>query len=201
MDQVNPWMRKVTPPASKGYAVYSCVRETANSTPSALAFVDPPEQSGGFPIALPSTWVRCRNYSAWLAAMGFVSAARRLRADSESKPESVELMTARIEGRVFGLVDIGWDSKIGVVGIGMEVNALNAISAAITGSDKELMAYRAETVVWVGEGGERSNSIFPDGTFLGVVDGEALEGVRTFIIYARRGRSARGVQSKCRGLQ
>jgi hypothetical protein len=115
--------------------------------------------------------------------MGFGGAARRLRKDEDGDPEYIRLMIARIEGRAFALViGVALFDQEQAIGIGIEVKALRAVSAAIGGSDEELMAYRSDTERLVSEIEGHPYSIFPDGTFLGIVNFRDIERIETFYI-------------------
>ncbi|RDJ10120.1 hypothetical protein B5K05_13385 [Rhizobium phaseoli] len=61
--QVKPWLRKISPPATKGFATLTCIRGISQLEDSALIFVDPPGQRGDEPISFEDSWVRRRNYA------------------------------------------------------------------------------------------------------------------------------------------
>ncbi|MCJ2183697.1 hypothetical protein MTR62_13500 [Novosphingobium sp. 1949] len=170
--QVDYWISKITPKASKGYAVYSCLREVGNPTPSALVFVDPPGETGPNPIDLPETWVRQRNFSAWMRVMGFDAAAAGMisgRRDGIA-PTPVSVLT--IEGRDFAISPLMVGPEPGhLLCAGLDMDVMLAIIGYLKGDDASLMTL--ESIV-PRDGGKRQLgdqpwSIFPDGSFFGLV--------------------------------
>lgn len=188
IEQVDEWMRIVTPSPKKGYALYSCLRETGNPTASAIVFVDPPERRGDFNIELPADWVRRHNYAAWLRLMGLPDAADRLRAQPEwhkvdHTPTTVRFSIVDIGGREFAVRTARGRTKHlphSLFVIGLEVNALRAISAAIGGSADELKAHSGQPGPQFDQASRLS--IFRDGTVFGLVDLRSFKGNREFFL-------------------
>lgn len=176
--QVDYWMSKIVPSATKGFAVYSCLREAGNLTPSALIFVDPPTKTDPNPIELPETWVRRRNYAAWMRVMGFDKAAAELREGVRDGRRSVSLPVMTIEGRrfVMSMSSLFWHHTRRWLCAGLDVSAMTAIGRSLRGDDSYLMALD-ETLSTDGTEVPLSNrnwSIFPDGSFFGLVDASAM---------------------------
>ena len=182
-EQVVPWMGIVTPTPSKGYAPYSCLREVGNSTRSALIFVDPPGTAGeGPPVKLPEDWARRQNYAGWLRATGLPDAAGRLRASPDTKmagePIAVPMAVVAIGGKRYGVLT-SFDRLPSMrFAIGIEVDALRAISAAIAGSPAKLLEYQPQRR----EEGEQTEplSILSDGTLFGLVHRKSFEQFEMF---------------------
>ena len=168
--QVDPWVQALTPGVSKGYAVYSCLREVSATTPSAIIFVDPPKQYDDHPIELPETWVKRQNYAGWLTAMGLGQSAEKLRNRVEGEPQIVTLITREIQDQEYAFVTIGILKYQDIVSIGINVVALEAISSALRGDEEALAKSRIEQGRAKADIAEEPYSIFPDGTFLGMVD-------------------------------
>jgi hypothetical protein len=170
--QVDPSMKMFSPSASKGYAVYSCLRERGNSTPSSLIFVDPPEQDGEFPIEVPPDTVRRRNYAGWLKAMGLHDAATRLVSAQESSERTLhKFLVIKFGNHSFAFVDRGlapWWCWGDHLAFGIEVNALNAISATLQGPSDALLTYRPLSIEGVKL--QRRKSVMSDGTFFGFLE-------------------------------
>lgn len=174
-EQVLPWMSVVTPTPSKGYAVFSCLREAGNKTNSAIIFVDPPgKESDGPRIKFPEDWVRRQNYGGWLRAMGLPEAANRLLAGSDreitGKPEPVPMSIVAINGRrycVLTSVERPNHLKGMRFAIGIEMDAIQALSSTIAGAQGALLEYQPQQ----SEEWERSESlsILSDGTLFGLV--------------------------------
>jgi hypothetical protein len=187
-EQVDPWMGVVTPSPSKGFAVYSCLRETDNVTPSALVFVDPPGQKGSIQVELPSDWVRRQNYAAWLRVMGLRDAAVRLRSASEfskieGKPTETRMRIVTVQGRNFAVlraVERPLSFRGTRFSVGMDVDALRAVSNAIQGSPDALIEYsplRRDDVV---RGAPMS--ILSDGTIFGLAPLKDFAGTEDFLL-------------------
>jgi len=175
-EQVTPWMTVLTPTPAKGYAVYSCLRETGNPTDSAMMFVDPPGEKGDFQIELPGDWVRRRNYAAWLKVMGLRDAAARLENPSQffkdmPRARSTRLRVARVSGREFAVLtslDRSATFKNRRFAIGMDLAALQAVEAAIAGSNESLPAYEPLRVTELDS--DVPLSILGDGSIFGLID-------------------------------
>lgn len=178
--QVDYWMPRITPAASKGFALLSCLRETGNVAPSALIYVDPPEQPTRQPIEVPQAQVRRRNYASWLRAMGLNETARELLQTSRDGGRNFELPLIRIGPHKFAITGAGyrpgmfprWTERHPWPVAGLEVSALKAISAALSGDDRPLLDYPGlladgpdiyETEIAYG-------SVFPDGSYFGAPD-------------------------------
>ena len=176
-DQVDYWMSKVIPSATKGFAVYSCLREAGNSTPSALIFVDPPIKTDPDPIELPEAWVRRRNYAAWMRAMGFDQTATALREGARDDRRSAALPVITIEGRRFAMSNFFRQDKWGRwLCTGLDVSVMTAIGRSLRGDDTDLMAIEGtpSTDSVKASLADRNWSIFPDGSFFGLVDGNDM---------------------------
>lgn len=172
-DQVDYWMGKVTPSATKGFAVYSCLREAGNPTPSALIFVDPPLKRVSEPIELPEAWVRRHNYAAWLRVMGLDQTAKALREDAREGHGSVELPVITIGGRRFAMSHFFPQVKRGRwLCMGLDVGAMTAIGRALRGNVSDLMAIEGTPLTDSAKVAltDRDLSIFPDGSLFGLVD-------------------------------
>lgn len=177
--QVTPWMRRLVPPAAKGFALYSCLRESGCAEDSAITFVDPIRQRIRSPVELPKSWVRRRNFAAWLTAMGLGDVARRLRQEDEGSAREVVLPTFKIEDRCFAVaIDVCWPPD--PVGTGIEVEGLNAIEKAIGGSESALMAYEPADPELNFYQDRAGYSIFPDGTFIGTLKRKSFSGFASF---------------------
>jgi len=180
-EQVNPWLGRITPPPAKGFAIYSCLREAGNSTPSSITFVDPPPGKDDSPIELPSGWTKRHNYAGWLRAMGLRRAASRLRGEGESsgEPESVRFRLAHIGARQFAVLTpwLGRPAFSPQIVIGIDVAALKAIGAAIRGAPDALLEYRPTDF---SESPSNAISILNDGTIFGLIDARSFNGTESF---------------------
>ncbi len=80
--QVTPWVSRVSPPATKSFAIANYLRDHADPTndPSVLVFVETGGGSAGGGTEISTSAIKKHNYAAWLHAMGFPQAGRRLRA-------------------------------------------------------------------------------------------------------------------------
>lgn len=170
--QVDYWMDKIAPVATDGYAVYSCLREEGDPTPSALIFVDPPSRPGSDPIKIPKDWVRRQNYSAWLRVMGFEVAAENLRHGIRERTVKTEFLVVNAEGREFAVPlhqpgPYYKDSQV----VGLEVHVLRSLSGYLSGDTDYLDIEGSDTfpeIDFTEVGAEyRSGSVFPDGSYLG----------------------------------
>ena len=179
--QVDFWMTRITPPASKGFALYSCLRETGNAVPSALIFVDPPEQPAHQPIEIPQVQVRRRNYAAWLMAMGLAETARALLEPSGDGRREIELPLIQIGSRKFAVaVQPSAHIRSRWLGTGLEVSVVKAISAALGGDNGPLLAYDGLDAAM---SEIETGSIFPDGSYLGTFDEHAdFIGYQSFLL-------------------
>ena len=181
--QVDPWMGYLQPTPSNGFVVYSCLRE-ASGVPSALFVVDPAGEEGEAPqLPFTSDQVRRENYAGWLRAMGLPGAAARLaRAspDQENEtPVEVPFLIATIDGRAFAFREASFDWpphyglwQLPVIGIDLAVlRAIsNAVSAPNAGFANSLQEFPPQSTNQRGYA-----SIFPDGSFLGPVDGTPFD--------------------------
>jgi hypothetical protein len=188
LEQVDPWMGVVVPSANKSFAVYSCLRETGWTAPSSISFVDPPERKDDVHLELPRDWVRRHNYAGWLRVMGLPDAANRLWDTPDMpKPKSdaaeVRFRIGVLRGRKFALWMLPLPHyRRGGTGfcIGVEVEALRRVSAAIQGSSDMLLAYRPEN-----EPDEQLSaalSIFGDGTIFGFAKDLEFAGSERFLL-------------------
>ncbi len=187
--QVVPWMTLIYPPADKGFVVKSYIREPGQDE-SALVFVDPESDGVEGVIELSYETVRRSNYAAWLSAMGLRSAANRLRTNLREEAEQVRFLVVKSEGSRLAFpwphkapLDIEFivdyymmaghnrpSSHLSFPFLGMDYNALIAISETIGGDSTKLMSYGAEgtTFRWSSDDAEYAVvSVFPDGTAFG----------------------------------
>jgi hypothetical protein len=104
--QVDYWMTRIVPAATKGFAVYSCFRESGMAATSTLIFVGPPAQVGSEPMDVPEAWVRRHNYAAWLYVMGLDLAASSLRSNELRDATAVELPIIQIARRRFAVSNL-----------------------------------------------------------------------------------------------
>ncbi len=198
LKQVEPWMPRLSPPATKGFAVYSALRERGGP-PSMMAFVDPEIEDPSLESVAPNPIVRRRNYAAWLAAMDFRGAAKRLRGEDPSDwPTEAEtrLAVIGVGGQKFAVrvvldgslihLDPPGDAvemlRLGVVlslarspkllAIGMEIRGARAIEQALRGDDTALLDYSfgelEDATI------DQPQSVLSDGTFLGIIEWEDL---------------------------
>ncbi|SMC51193.1 hypothetical protein SAMN06297251_10381 [Fulvimarina manganoxydans] len=185
-EQVIPWLGAVTPTPSKGYAAYSCLRETGNSTRSAIVFVDPPgKEDDGPQVHLPKDWVRRQNYAAWLRVMGLHDASNRLKSNRDTEitggPSDVLMPVVAIDGRRYGILRLS-EPSINLIEmsfvIGIEVGALRAISDSIAGEPKALIEYQP----YRREEREQAEplSILSDGTLFGLIRRKRVERIEVF---------------------
>jgi hypothetical protein len=178
--QVDYWMPKIKPAASKGFALLSCLRETGNVAPSALIFVDPPEKPPRQPIEIPRAKVRRANYASWLRAMVLTDTARELLQTSRDGGRIIQLPVIRRGSHRFAITEVGYPDfmfrtlpeRCQWPVAGLEVSVLKAISDCLNGDDSPLMEYPAlladapgieETEIDYG-------SVFPDGSYFGAPD-------------------------------
>lgn len=202
MKQVEPWMPRINPAALKGFAVHSALRERG-AAPSAIAFVDPEEDG---PAGEASNSVRRKNYAAWLAVMGIRGGADRLRGtqgEDELDPTPAELIVAEVGGREYALISVDevvfppvvikerWpyhrptnafgDSRLvpHLFAIGLEIEGARAVQKALQGNDQALLAYRPN--MDGEEPADEPRSIFPDGTFFGLIRLDEIRGSEQFV--------------------
>ncbi|MCW4578856.1 hypothetical protein, partial [Gluconacetobacter entanii] len=175
------WMSRITPPASKGFALYSCLRATGNATPSAVIFVDPPEQPTRQPVEIPHDQVRRRNYAAWLRAMGLTETAQALLESNRDGRREIRLPLIQIGPFQFACtVSSGSNNAERWLGMGLEVSVLNAISAALDGKNGPLLAYDGLDIAMEEI---EFGSIFPDGSYFGMLDVNAnFVGYQNFLL-------------------
>lgn len=175
--QVDPTMRMFSPSPSKGFAVYSCLRESGNLTPSSIIFVDPPEQDGEFPLNVSPDTVRRQNYAGWLKAMGLHAAATRLISAQEGIEGKVEeLLVTKIGDHSFAFVERGLYPKRYLCNhpvFGIEVNALKAVSKTLEGTTDALLEHQPLSIEEVKL--QRHKSVMSDGTLFGFLDPRDFE--------------------------
>ncbi len=172
--QVDPWLNRLRPAATKGFAVLSCIRKADLATPSALIYVDPPaEDTGKDGIPVPPSWVRRQNYATWLNAMGLHGPARRLRDGGEYSLEAYPFRVVDYRSLRLAIPDDWytmapfWRAQPAI-----EMGALKAISAALRGDDTALLAYgtygteRTADTAYTPENG----SLMGDGTYFGEIE-------------------------------
>lgn len=176
LKQVDPSMANLAPPPTKGYAVYSCLREMGCATPSALIFVDPPEQKPRTPIELPTFWVRQQNYAGWLEVMGFRDAARRLRSGQTGDGHSVTVAIQKMEGREFALLPFMRTGPLsGSLWAGIDLEILKAIAAEIAVTKEGAVDYPDFPFTSSFEASAQTGSLMKDGTYFGTLDRTNLE--------------------------
>ncbi|WP_156394167.1 hypothetical protein [Methylobacterium sp. Leaf94] len=184
VDQVDYWMARIVPAATKGFAVYSCFRESGAGDTSTLIYVDPPAQVGSEPIDVPEAWVRRHNYASWLYVMGFDLAASSLRRNELRDAIPITLPIIQIAGRRFAVSSLfpQVTSKRWLC-VGLDVRAMKAIVEALAGNEGSLLEYgREELEDSTSDRPARQDySIFPDGSFFGLFDEvDNLESFETF---------------------
>lgn len=187
--QVDYWMAQISPAAQKGFAVYSCLRESKSPVPSALIFVDPPRQLVRDPIRFPESLVRRRNYAAWLTLMGFQETARGLTEPGRRDRRAIDVPVIRIGTRKFAVsVQSISQKEHQWVCAGLDVEALATIGAAIDGNDGPLLAYGRDSSDGFATraSGVDYGSVFPDGSYFGVFDESSrvhrFEGYEQFLL-------------------
>lgn len=181
-DQVEPWLAKISPPATKGFVTYACIRECSQAEDSAVIFVDPSGILDDDPIELDPIWVRRRNYAGWLDVMGFAAAGSRLRQD-ERDVESYILPVFRV-GQYKVAVAVAWDARDLWHGFGIETSTLRGLERLAMGDDRQILEFTRLfdrptddrlRIEWDFEG-----SLMPDGTYFGRVDSADFLGFETF---------------------
>jgi hypothetical protein len=171
--QVDYWMSRIAPAAQKGFAVYSCLRESGNPVPSALIFVDPPRQLVRQPIDFPEGLVRRHNYAAWLSLMGLRQTATNLISFERRDRTEVELPVIQIGKRKFAVSAHSSTEKIHRwVCTGLDVEVVATIGAALDGDDGPLLAFGQDLSESIPRSvdGVDYGSIFPDGSYFGLFD-------------------------------
>lgn len=173
-NQVYPSLAKISPHATQGFAAYTCIREESGGVDSAIIFVDPPGEPGGELIEIGKSWVRRRNYAAWLNAMGLPGPAERLRDSRGAVPRLLNMPIISVMGqRIAVMLTSAPETNFGFYGLGIEVKAINAIAEAIRGHEADLVNYKGIDGLGPDATHRRpedsSGSLMPDGTFLGHV--------------------------------
>lgn len=172
--QIDPWMKYLHPAPSNGYVVYACLREKSWDR-SAVFVVDPEgQEKPGADVPFTPDQVMRENYAAWLRAMGLTEPAERLvrqGAVSEARaPSEFSFFLSRIHGReyAFRQDQFGWPFYPGWLGAGMglDLQALKAVSTAIQSSDANLAELLRDMPAPADEP-QDSVSIFPDGSVFG----------------------------------
>lgn len=132
---------------------------------------DPPEHEDPSPIELPPTWVRRLNYGPWLKAMGLSGVAEKLSSGETRLRREVRLPVVRIREQEFALRRQYYPFEtLRQICFGIDVKALSAISAAIGGEYEQLLEYRGIEESINPEREFASDSVFPDGTYLGSIE-------------------------------
>lgn len=198
VEQVEPWMGKISPPATKGFVIATYLRECSDSSAddSALVFVDPEDQNGSNEVEVPSVTVRRENYAAWLSAMGLQDAGARLRdrrIDEGRRVTFAVIDTANGEFAFPSLCciafpgderpSISFDTKCMAAGI--EFRVLRAIAQAVQGDEAALVTYQYQyhdEPLQARRDESKTFSIFPDGTFLGTVDFGQIVRIEEFVL-------------------
>nr|WP_313217012.1 hypothetical protein [Stenotrophomonas geniculata] len=184
-NQVEPWMVEVSPPASNGYVVYTCMRETSWA-PSSISVVDP-EGDGSLrgDMDLGVEHVMRRNYASWLTAMGLSGAASRLMwgygggvRDGSHESLSVPFIRFSLGDRSYGLpfVSIRMSDGYGFgrLVMALDTRVLQSLETVIKDPRATMKELLADAELGVGDVG-RSVSVFPDGSLFGVVVMPQLE--------------------------
>lgn len=172
--QIDPWMKYLHPAPSNGYVVYACVREKSWD-PSAVFVVDPegaekPEAD----VPFSPDQVMRENYGAWLRAMGLTEPGERLvrpNVPTDARaPSEVTFFISSIDGREYAFRDepFGWPLHSGwfVPAMGLDLQALKAISAAIQRPDASLAELLRDAPPPTPER-QDALSMFPDGSVFG----------------------------------
>ena len=149
---------------------------------SALSVVDPNGKDGeNADLPFSREQVLRENYGAWLRVMGLNQAAERLmRPPSaavaegfEEKPVGTEFLVYEHEGRKFAFYaesyDWFWQLTWDFPAVGVDLSVLKAISTAIDTPSLALTDLLVDLPSQV-DTRQGSASIFPDGSFLGLVN-------------------------------
>jgi hypothetical protein len=168
-NQVENWLGQSSLGASKGYATYSCIRESGNSVPSALIFVDPEKTNL---MEERSSWTRRQNYAAWLRAMGLMDISRKLLEDSSHDLKDVQFLVFEVQNRHFAyyapdLSSPNWHWLWTTMLFGLEIGALEAISQALAGNDEKLLHYEGVKQAFDAHDEPANLSVFSDGSIFG----------------------------------
>lgn len=190
--QVNPWMPRVNPSATKSFVISTYLREKPDpaADPSALVFVDPSRDGGNGDIVLSREAVCRENYAAWLSAMGLVDEANRLRQRQIEGHEKSLFVVYNIAGLPFAFpIDVvfpsrllfdchpGVETHVGHMSAGIHLDALYALRDAAAGDEEALLRYPAPMSTRSNSNDDYAYSIFPDGTFLGSFSPRPLDDV------------------------
>lgn len=184
--QINPWMSALSPPATKAFAVQANLRDHSqpNAEPSVLAFVDPEDSIEEGEFEFSSEDLKRENYSAWLAAMGLIQEAHRLRGGTGDGAAEVPFIVFELANMEFAFpspwihpwhwfLDGPRRNPLGSLPLsaGIELRTLEAISSAIRGEVEPLQELQALDQRGIVSNSETYDySIFPDKTFLGNFD-------------------------------
>lgn len=179
-EQVDPWMSYLQPPPHNGYVIYSCLRENSWA-PSALSIVDPVGGNGETAVVeFSSEQVIKENYGALLRSMGLPQAAERLmRPFNTAAEQGFETATVEIDflvfehnDREFAVVAEEYDrppyTPWSLPRMGIDFSVLQAVSLAIQTHKLDLTESLIGRQIQLNTS-EEAISIFPDGSFLGVV--------------------------------
>lgn len=183
-DQVDRWLAGISPPvAGKGFVVCSYLREASDSENSILVYVDPESSTRVGRFRRPDDRVRRETYAAWLAAMGLLGPAHRLR-DNRPGFERFKFFVSSLDGLDIAFSQVYENSAYAVDGqivplrAGIALPALRAIEAAAKGDNLPMVrlagffSSRGRVAGAVGrlsdeEPQDNIYSLFPDGTFFG----------------------------------
>ncbi|MGO7153202.1 hypothetical protein [Rhizobium leguminosarum] len=180
--QVKPWLGMISPPATKGFATLTCIRGISQLEDSALIFVDPPGQGGDDPTPLEKSWVRRRNYAAWLDVMGLRDSATLLLNVTDRTPRLAQLPVFRVGEFEVAAVP-SWDplGAFDFIGSGIEVSTLRRLQATLFGDERELLEFQGiarlpssessffDGVPVLDFGSQPDGSMMPDGTYFGTL--------------------------------
>ena len=191
--QIDPWMKKINPPATKAFVVSSYLREgtSKNCDPSTLVFVDPESEDEAGEVDITPETVRRENFAAWLSAMGLFRHAERLRNGESDNFEMVQFAIFKFGEReiafpvIFGL-PFFWEIMPPMIdpsplfAAGIHIEALKAISQAAKGDGTLLLEYQGFDEAQEGQRNNASYSLFPDGTFFGKITNESFMNIVEF---------------------
>ncbi len=179
--------------------------DTADET-SLIAFVDPEPEAPENPVVFSRDAVRRANYASWLSLMGFGEAAARLRGGEGAAERyelpiltvgqhkyavsiaSIMQMAPQLSGQEFWRKLQDWpfwpflwlQDSIDIELVGLDLRVVHALSAVAKKADfSELMALRPterRDMPTDFDGGTFDGSIFMDGSLLGTLRLQRLEG-------------------------
>ncbi|WP_429182157.1 hypothetical protein [Aeromonas salmonicida] len=174
-DQIDPWMKKLTPTPSNGYVIYSCLRD-GSSARSAIFVVDPEgdnDKSAHLSIDIEQTMKE--NYGAWLRAMGMIDSATRLLNSSVDLKQKYkyDILIKDIGGHKFAFFKkpnkCYCPQSKHTISIGIDHSVLIDISSTINNRENKLQDLLCDKFE-MNCPKIKNASIFPDGTIFGMID-------------------------------